>query len=167
MTSNNHHFDYENNKTIEFTDTDLNGNFVINYESKYSSFCLKARHNFINTVIIKDIPTKKQLHFERLHTSIIYNLYIRLIVNNPYTSNDTIKLDIEGALQPVHIEIPGPFTSGIVDSIMNQTLSNLPYRYDEKPHINYRFSFSRFPKIHMAKKNIYSCSNNELIFTID
>lgn len=154
-------------KTVESVLTDVNGYFAIPYKSKRSSFALQSFSGNEVKVILKDIPAKKHIDFDKINSFVIYNLYIKLKVNNPYTSNDTIKINIYGGTQPVYMKINGPFTSGIVDSVMNQTLTNFPYKYNEKPHITYQYSFTKYGGNFKAKKDIYSCSNNEILFVID
>ena len=150
--------------------TDVNGFFSIDYVSKSSILKLKARtfsSSSSSQIILEDIPAKKHIDFNKINSSVIYNLYIKFQVNNPYTSSDTLKINIYGGTQPVYMEINGPFTSGIVDSVMNQTLINFPYRYNEKPHISYQYSFTKYGISFNAKKDINTCANNEILFVID
>jgi len=154
-------------KMVEYVYTDINGFFIIPYKSKSGSFDLETYSSNDFKIIIKDIPAKNHIDFNEINTEVIYDLSIKLQVNNAYTSSDTLKIDIEGGLQPVHFDIPGPFSNGIVESVMNQTLGNYPYKYNEKPHVVCRYTFTKFPKEFKMDKDIRSCSNNVILFIID
>ncbi len=152
---------------VDYGFTNSSGYFSIPYKSKRSSFDLQAIV-FPNTpIIIKEIPAKKHIDFGAINTTIIFSLNIKLQVTNAYSSNDTLYINIEGGTQPASFAIPGPFISGVADSLMNQTLTTLPYKYNEKPSIYYSYRFSKHPQVFYAKKAIHSCSMNEIIFNIN
>jgi len=158
---------HEGGKNVAIGYTDSGGYFSIPYKSKHHSFRLKAMSTSNFTSIIKDIPAKKHIDFGAINTTVIFSLNIKLQVTNTYSSNDTLFIDIEGGTQPASFSIPGPFISGVADSLMNQTLTSLPYKYDEKPSISYSYRFSRHPQVFHSKKSIHSCSMNEIVFKID
>ncbi len=81
--------------------TDLDGFFEIPYE---------GRDMFIRYIpnIISDLPSGN-VDIGNVYTNISYSLIVSLSIVNPLTSNDTI--EIKGT------KYPGPFQSGILDTI--------------------------------------------------
>lgn len=154
----------------EFT-CDENGYFKVMYNPKNGGkITLKSSGR-----LIENIPSHKNIQL-----GIVYfnpppvNFKIRLQVNNPYTSSDTLyyydwNFPQNGAS---HWEekIAGPFQSGIIDSVINASYMDFPFRYGENPEMNISYYVNDFQlNKRDAKVIVTPCSEtfSEAVLTID
>jgi hypothetical protein len=99
------------------------------------------------------------------------NFVIKLQVNNPYTANDTLLIrDFNGSSIYSQLRIPGPFQSGIIDTVWNEGFISYPISYNKVPEFSFVYYFSNNPTVGgHARCASNFCTNtlSEAIITIN
>jgi len=147
--------------------TDENGYFEIIYKPNGSAGTL-----FAPIAVMKFIPiSNKVLDIGEVNLGGTFNFVIKLQANNPYTENDTLILrDFNGASAFSELRVPGPFQSGLIDTVLNEGYSSYPINYASPIKFDFAFYLSsNLPGLSWATLNALFCSStfSEAIITID
>lgn len=164
----------EGNKTVEMIDgskelfTDEEGYFEFQFHRKANKYVLYAPYK-----TMANIPDKKYLDLGEIQLERTYNCYIRLDVQNPYSDNDTLIYADWSSLPVQTIRIPGPFQSGIID-----TMISVPHeatggwevlRYGGLPQLSIAYAINPYNGIHGRGESFFTpCSSEiyEVVFKI-
>ena len=96
------------------------------------------------------------------------DLIVKLQVNNPHTANDTLIFwDLESNDPTAKIALPGPFTTGIVDTFIDGYFPNFPVIYGESPRLGFGHYFHPYTDIVYTDVNVSFCDMNEITLVID
>ena len=151
--------------------TDSEGYFEINYISNWGKGSLVVSGY---SDVLEEIPIGEGqvLDIGEVYLNGKVNFIVKLQVNNPHTIYDTLVLrDYNGPSIYSKLKIPGPFVSGIIDTVWNESYMSYPIMYN-KPIVYNRFGyyFSSDPtNITYSYFNASFCTNelSEAIITID
>jgi len=146
--------------------SDENGYFSIVYE-KGNTGTLRINKDRI----LEGIPLQigKEYDLGDVYVGGTIDLIVKLQVNNPHTENDTLFYSDLGSNDwAAKIAIPGPFTTGVVDTFIDGHLpSNFSVDYGELPKLNFGYYFSTYDGGHYFDINYSFCNMNEITFIID
>lgn len=127
------------NGNTEFK-TDSDGYFEINYITKGSEGSIVVSGYGI---VLEMIPIGEGMLTDvgEVNLNGKVNFVIRLQVNNPHTMYDTLVLrDYNGPSIYSKLKIPGPFVSGVIDTVWNESYMSYPLTFN-KPILFDRFSY--------------------------
>ena len=94
--------------------------------------------------VLEFIPSHKNLDLgDVYYGSIPTNFVIRLDVKEPYSQNDTLVFrDFHSNNILDQVRIPGPFSSGIIDTVVDIGFSKYPIFYNQTPEQGFPFRIS-------------------------
>lgn len=145
--------------SMEFS-TDVNGDFTIIYKKKEAkSSTLELFYNgdikYINIPVYEDVDLGDVLVGAQP-----ISFVIKLEVDSAYTQNDTL---IYRNLSQPEVRIPGPFQSGVIDTVWNMPFEGW-YIHDKGFNYQYlRFKMSSSANYYQSETNFYipeNCSND-------
>ena len=149
------------------TTTDSNGYFTFTY--KKGSFGV-LRINKDKILIGIPLQTSPELDLGDVYVGGTIDLIVKLQVNNPHTENDTLLIfDLESNDYTKQIAIPGPFTTGVIDTFIDGYFPNFPIFYGKSPRLSYRHSFIPYTPDGAVYTdiNVSFCDMNEITLVID
>ena len=137
---------------LKFT-TDENGYFKVNYNGKhpFTTFEISTYHTESRLIVNNSLDMVKQLGNIYVG-SIPSNFLIRLNVINAYSANDTLIIRDYSSSDPNALKfIPGPFSSGIIDSIVGFPFKEFPFRASDivnfgGPSANVKYMIRSWPE---------------------
>jgi len=96
------------------------------------------------------------------------DLIVKLQVNNPHTANDTLFYwDLESNDPTAKIALPGPFTTGVVDTFIDGYFPNFPIFYGKSPRLDFAYYYSNYDGGHYSEIDVSFCDMNEITLVID
>ena len=151
--------------------TDSEGYFEINYITKGGEGTLNVS-GYSNVLSKIPIGEGQVLDIGEVYLNGKVNFIIKLQVNNPHTAQDTLFYYDwnypQGAAHWIK-KIPGPFVSGIIDTVYNCSFMGYPLTYNQIPEL----SINHYINSYQNNSDIYIqvpfCSSMypEAIITID
>lgn len=150
--------------------SDENGYFKVTYNPENAGK-LSIRSNGI---LLEGIPSRKNIDIgDVYYNPPPVNFTIRLQVNKSYTSGDTLyyydwNYPQNGANHWVK-KIPGPFQSGVIDSVLNAGYMSFPFTYNVAPFIKINYYINTYDPNQNAFVTVSPCSGSfsEAVFSID
>ncbi len=116
--------------SLAFT-TDENGYFEVTHNESFSDFSVRtsAAHSVLE---VESLGGDKKELGEVYINPFPTNFIIHLDIKNPYTENDTLVMMDYGNPDPLAQRyIPGPFECGFLDSVVNQSYTSFPLKWDQ------------------------------------
>lgn len=158
-------------KLVDFT-CDENGYFSVSYvpESGGTLYLVVAG----SAKVLIDIPCKENINLgEVYYNPPAVNFLVRLQANNAYTSADTLyyydwNYPQNGATSWIK-KVPGPFQSGIIDTVLNAGYMNFPLSWVRDPEMTINYYVNTYDPNQQAKVIPELCSPSyaEAVLTVD
>jgi hypothetical protein len=147
--------------------TDANGYFEITFRKNGNWGTLYAPYKVITFI---PIGSNECLDIGEVNLNGSVNFLIQLQANSSYTINDTLIIpDYNSSNTGDQIKIAGPFSSGVIDTVMNRSYTNYPLKYSELPRSDINYYFTGYGELRFLNFNTPFCQSNlsEVLITID